>query len=333
MSENVFYDIHMHAFNLSHPYFGAFVKRFKWSMILTFVPIGALFITIVTHIPIASRFFGVWLTNKKNQLLSLLAVMENDVGSLFLLMENCLRENEILDDEGLHIAGKTYSTCILTPLMIDFGYKGIIDDAVHYKEPSRKPIRDQVVDVFNAIKYYANFVYSDEFSAAFPNLGPINGQLTNRVFRIYPFIGINTKHYDMDKLQKLLKKYFSSYQGQEPQLASNIGKFNGDIDKLKSNFAAGIKVYPPMGYDPWPEDDTNEMEKVKHLYEFCQEHKIPITVHGSSGGFVAIANKKILNKITSPAKWAKVLSEFPELKLNIAHLPLNEKFLFSEIAE
>lgn len=328
MSEKTFYDIHMHAFNLSHPYFGAFAKRFKWSMILTFVPIGAFVITVVTHIPVLSSFLGAWLTRKKNQLLNLLAVLENDIGSFFLLMENCLRENGMLDAEGLHIGGKTYSKCILTPLMIDFGYKGIIDDAIHYKEPSRKPIRDQVVDVFNAIKYYAKFVYSNEFLAAFPNLGSINGQPTSQVFRIYPFIGINTKHYNKEKLQQLLKKYFGDYQGQEHHLASNIGKFDGNIDKLKSNFAAGIKVYPPMGFDPWPEDNETEMNKVRYLYQFCQDRRIPITVHGGSGGFVAIANKDTLKKITSPAKWEKVLSEFPRIKLNIAHLPLNEKFLW-----
>lgn len=331
MSDKTLYDIHMHAFNLSHPYFGAFIKRFNFRLILAFTPIVApvvaAVITVVTHVPILRSTLGPKITNKMNQIMNLLSVMENDVGSFFLLLENCLRENGMLDNQGLHIGGETYSKCVLTPLMIDFGYKGIGDTAIHYKESSRKPIREQVIDVFNAINYYSDFVYEKKFLPAFPHLRPNNhGQPTSRVFEIYPFIGINTKNYEKEEIEELLEKYFGDYHGRRSDFASNIGKFDGDIDNLRSNFAAGIKVYPPLDFDPWPEGNTKEMDKVTYLYEYCQGKGIPITAHGSTSGFVILKGDR-LKEITKVAKWEKVLLNFPRLKLNIAHFPLNEKIL------
>ena len=55
MSEKTFYDVHMHAFNLSHPYFRAFVNRFNLRLLLAFAPIIApiatALVTVVTHTP------------------------------------------------------------------------------------------------------------------------------------------------------------------------------------------------------------------------------------------------------------------------------------------
>ncbi len=332
MNGKTFYDVHIHAFNLSHPYFRAFIERFNIRLLLAFspliAPVVAVAITVLTRLPFLRSFIAAKIESKLSQIKNLLSVMENDTGSLFLLLENCLRENGMLDNDGLHIGGHTYSEYVLTPLMMDFGYKGIRDTTIHYKEPSRKPIREQVIDVYNAIKYYANFVYSDEFSGAFPHLKPDNkGHDTNRIFEIYPFIGINTKNYETkEQIVELLDKYFKDYSGKRKDLAENMGKFDGDINHLSSNFAAGIKLYPPLDFDPWPKDNPVEMGKVKYLYGYCEDRGIPVTAHGSKGGFVVVKGQR-LKEVTKISKWKEVLSEYPKLKLNIAHFPVNEKFL------
>ncbi len=331
MSEKTFYDVHMHAFNLSHPYFSAFINRFNLRLLLAFAPIIApiatALVTVVIHTPGLRSLLSPKIINIVNRIKNLLSVMENDVGSFFLLLENCLRENGMLDDKGLHVGGEIYSKCVLTPLMIDFGYKGFGDTSIHYKEQSRKPIREQVIDVFRGIRDYAEFDYKEKYLKAFPHLAPKQGHNTSRIFEIYPFIGINTKNYEKEEILELLEKYFQYYKHRREDLAENRGKFNGNIDNLRSNFAAGVKVYPPLDFDPWPEKNDEELKKVTCLYQYCQDKGIPITAHGSASGFVVL-KKRRLKEVTSVSKWADVTSNYPKLKLNLAHFPVNEKFLW-----
>ena len=333
MSNKTFYDIHLHVFNLSHPYFRAFISRFNFRFMLVLAPVLAWGVTIMTTTPILRRLVVKKFLNMIYRVKNLLSVMENDAGSCFLLLENCLRENGMLDEEGLHIGEETYSKIVLTPLMMDFRYKGREADSqnkdikyIHYKEHSRKPIKEQVIDVFNGIRDYINFRNDEKYKESFPYLVAKNGQPTKRIFEIYPFLGINTKSYSKEEISELMEKYFDSYEGNRSALANKMGKFDGNIDNLSSNFAAGIKLYPPLDYDPWP-DDPYEKEKVKTLYEYCERKGIPITVHGSVGGF-AVLKGKLLKEVTKVSKWETVASVYKKLKLNLAHFPANEKILW-----
>lgn len=128
---------------------------------------------------------------------------------------------------------------------------------------------------------------------------------------------------------QLLHKYFGDYTGEYKSFETNFniqfkpngtGAYKGNIDNIRSNFFAGIKLYPPLGFDPWPKCDDEELEKVKYLYDFCERKKIPITVHCSTGGFVTVKDDK---KYTDPEKWKKVLEKFPKLKLNLAHFAID----------
>lgn len=299
MKEKAFYDIHMHALNLSHPYLLAFIQRLKIPQILVLNSILG---------PIASLLIGQNLNKIKN----LLAVMENDIGSFFLMMEDYLKKDNgspLLRDGRLHISGNVYSKIVLTPLMMDFGYKSITDNPnTYYNELSQKPIVEQVVDVFNGIKKYQN-------------------KSSNQLFEIYPFLGLNTQNYDIGRIEKMLAKYFGNYHASREELNRNMGEFDGDIEHLGSNSFAGIKVYPPLGFDPWP-DDQEELEKVKYLYHYCSRNSIPITAHGSEGGFVVIPTKEARD-YTSISKWESILKveEYSKLKINLAHFPIPEKRL------
>jgi len=115
------------------------------------------------------------------------------------------------------------------------------------------------------------------------------------------------------------------------KLSGLSGTFK-ETDEKKSYSCAGIKVYPPLGFDPWPDAGRGrkkgegmeaqvkreqEQEKVEYLYRFCLERNIPITAHCNDSGFMA-ANVPP-GKFTAPAQWRHVLEKFGRLKLNLAH--------------
>jgi len=380
LENDTFFDIHLHTFDLSHPSFSAFLKRFqlfpgsllqkaivtgtaslsmivivagiifvafmlftflifKWPFIVSVaVSLGTwlalIFILIFCFRPQMTKIMKKFLDTTTN----LLSVFENDIGSFFLIIENCLREERDpvnknkkrephLKEDGLHIGNNTYKRVVLTPLMMDFGQKGkVLNPNCHYGEPSEKPIMGQVADVFNAINRYTQSVNTlpggDPVSLKYTFLK----QGTKRLFEVFPFLGINTQNYSFDKIQKMLNRYFNeNYRGSRSDLQKNIGKFDGHIENMGANSFAGIKVYPPLGFDPWPSAETEEgrkeLEKVKWLYEFCEKRGIPITSHGGSSGFVGIEDENKLMDCTRISRWETVLEHYKLLKLNIAHFP------------
>jgi len=350
-NKQIFYDIHMHAFNLRHPSLSVFVRRAlretmakllkprHWhrgvaiiglGLVLLLLWVGYLISLIIPCIgrrarKAITRAFKV-IKRLIASVLNMLAIFDNDIGSTLLVMENCLRHkyNQLLNSDNLlRMDENWYSEIVLTPLMMDFGYKGRTSaDAVkgsklcHYDVLAEKPIVAQVVDVFAAIKKYMNTTWSAKLQEDYPDLG----QGTKRVFHIYPFLGLNTANYDLDGLKRLLTKYFSAYRGLKEDLDQKMGQFDGHIENLNSNFFAGIKVYPPLGFDPWP-DNEFEQQKVRELYRTAEEKKIPITCHGGSGGFRAIPLATAVRFAAMP-KWEAVLGRYPDLKLNLAHFPM-----------
>lgn len=336
-TSDTFYDIHLHAFNISHPYLHIFLERFDInarvnSMISSLKnPFRIIVYTFLLWIAWAAAFIprlgsrlSLFIMKKINPANNLISVMENDVGSFFLLIENCLREHGRLDNKGLMVSGKRYSRIVLTPLMMDFEHRrlDIEKRKFHYNRLSKKPIGEQIVDVSNAIKKYKEFEYTDEFEKQFPSLKlDDSGENTKRLFEIYPFLGINTKNYKSEEaIRQLLNKYFAKYKGSRQDMFNSMGSLNYD------NFFAGVKLYPPLDFDPWPEDNEIELRKVKCLYEYCMEKKLPITIHSPDSGW-GVLPKKELKQITSISKWGKVLSNYKELKLNLAHFPILEKRL------
>lgn len=156
-----------------------------------------------------------------------------------------------------------------------------------------------------------------------------------------------------NNLAVMLEKYFSSYQNRyrfirDTFKTSYLGrmplanppssgvKIKAETGNIGRGFFAGIKVYPPLGFDPWPnaeetedipdvqqrravkEKTETELRKVKFLYAYCQERRIPITTHCGDSGF-QVEDREKSWKYTSPERWEKVLVQFPKLKLNFAH--------------
>jgi predicted TIM-barrel fold metal-dependent hydrolase len=95
----------------------------------------------------------------------------------------------------------------------------------------------------------------------------------------------------------------------------------------------GIKLYPPLGYLP-------THPNLAPVFDYCEQHGIPVTLHCSPGGLNNFRTKNYVrswaeesgwqdfgritgNKsafYTAPEKWLPVLDRWKKLRINFAHL-------------
>jgi predicted TIM-barrel fold metal-dependent hydrolase len=340
-----FYDIHYHLFDLSHPNLLAFLLRDdlitketvkkilrKLPLLANILPIGAVHLfpgKIVDKIQD-------YLKNDARNFRNLLSVIENSIEYHFLYTEYFLLKKNL--HFGLSEDFK-YNKLVICPLLMDFGYKNLNNSDCFYNLPPNKPVTQQVLDVLNAIWFYYRYdliLHPDKPGRL--KLIPTTRNKEEKLFEIYPFIGINTQNYEIGEIGALFEKYFRDYEHdtdgrvRRDKLYQKLGTVKVDLEDLifrlkeehdkdfYSYLFAGIKLYPPMGFDPWPESNQNELAKVKFLYSECIRKRIPLTVHCSNGGFIAKPEARIF---TDPSKkWKIVLSkpEFKNLKINFAHM-------------
>jgi hypothetical protein len=318
-----FYDAHCHMMNLSHPNLSLIVNRIFRE--LTFgnklmISAGTLLFALTGRA--LPRLF-----RTDDRVMNILAIMETELGDYILQMEEDLR-NRLHWGGGPTVSGndgvRHFSRIVLTPLLMDFGYKNYEKAETIYKV-RWKSVVSQVLDICLGIKHYYNHREAQPLEGASPK---------TPLFEIQPFMGLNTKNYKLAPgqdgtigLEKLLAANFAGFDKDTVETRrANLGmrdwrQFSGDIDTIRPYDFIGIKVYPPLGFDPWPDEKggqvaVEEMAKVRHLYDFCQSHRIPITTHCSEGGF--LADKKY-TAFAHPEKWARVLERYPDLRLNLAH--------------
>ena len=297
--QNSFYDIHCHAMNLSHPSFLAFLENISKSS-----PSSVLkeVLTLSDFLP--SRSFS----GATRHIMNLLTVMENDIGGMFVLMEEDLagrfrKDSSELFIHGnkLHIAGRQYDRLVLTPLIMDFRSRNVEAKNVYYKQPPDKQLRKQIRDMLEGIRYYLQ-------------------HSTIGIMEIYPFLGINPMHYELEEIKKLFREFLGLHSISRKLFYKAFTALRQvDISHLSGRgLFAGVKLYPPLGFDPWPEADPDELVKVNWVYEFCEKHNIPVTTHCDDQGFRTIPLEQSL-EWTAPERWRKVLDLYPKLKLNFAH--------------
>ena len=373
MTQKKFYDIHFHSMDLSHANITAFLSRFlndngdiipeeKIETILKDVlPIWKkLFLPLVPNRTIAKKIYkGVEdfidekkLDDKLSKARNLLTFMESAIKYDFLIIEHFLKKDQTVGENNeLKIGSQTFSKIVLCPLIMDFGYKNINNPDIYYNIPPQKPITAQIRDLLKAIETYYRYDLT---------IREKNGQIKfdvqetdtpreKRLFEIYPFMGINTSNYDYDKIKEMLDKYFGHFSSndspekRQQMLFDKMGRFDGDLDNEEDckNIFAGIKLYPPLGFNPLPdacphcqndnEDCKCEKAKVKLLYRVCTEKNIPITTHCSTGGFTADDHAK--DNTCPGTKWAGALQLYPDLKVNFAHFGSNNPEWEKEIIE
>ena len=117
------------------------------------------------------------------------------------------------------------------------------------------------------------------------------------ILEFYPFLGINPIVHSKEKIKSLLEEFCSPNK--------------------KDRFY-GIKLYPPLNSDPWPIHDKDEWEKTEIIYNFAEEHSLPVTTHCDNQGF-RVTSPKEAWKFTNPESWKYVISSHKKLRLNFAH--------------
>ena len=339
MTPKKFYDIHFHVLDLSHANLMAFLlredlitketirdfsRKMKWWM--KFIPLGAIDLAPGVIVRKLKEFL-----EGPSKVKNLLSFMENSIRFDFLIVEHFLkngreRKNRLITSENLFMVDDVlYNKIVLCPLVIDFGYKNIRQKGIFYNLPPNKSVIDQAADLLTAIAHYLKYdlVPSNEF----PNRLQVTSSGVYRkgkLFEIYPFLGLNPQNdYTLDQIKRIFEKYFSGFDLDTPirrkeLLLQKMGTYRGTFEGIDlSYFFAGIKFYPPLGFDPWTETDTRELEKNCYIYEQCIRRRIPVTTHCSNGGFITDPHAETY---THPGKqWLKVLTHYPELKLNFAH--------------
>lgn len=336
MSINKFYDIHFHIMDLSHTNITAYINRLMGvkslskSLFKNIITLPKSLLNILKSTFSKNSYSSISINKTKN----LLSFMEGSIKYDFLIVDYFLKNRDrfVTDSNEFSVGEHRYNKIVLCPLIMDFGYQSLDNSDVFYNIPPQKTIKDQIEDLFKSINYYYNksihiVRHSDRVKF---NTVDFTGSKDEKLFEIYPFMGLNTKNYTFDEVKDLLDKYFSEFSREDSKeqrqlkLYNKMGEFSGDLDSREQckNIFAGIKLYPPLGFEPWPKD-LKQREKVKYLYNTCIEKKIPITVHCGTGGFYV---HKRGREFTDPDnQWKKVLDRYSGLKINFAHFGFGKK--------
>lgn len=336
-AKNVFFDAHMHAYNLSHPNIGAFLGRLINIKLLIGVMAGIIFANIgiliiilfinpyveLKHVLIIALclvdllVLALVLVINRTKLMNFIRIMDYSIGPYFLQIEEDImqytKSQKIKGEKKnyLEFDNMKFDRYALIPLMMHFTNDKRRKEENRKKGRyalARKSIQEQTVDLFQGIRYY--YENSD-----------------TKLLKFYPFMGItlNNDTYDMEHLRKVLCKYFCCFpfEHRSTLLYDEHVKFDGDIDKLKCPTFTGIKVYPPLGFDPWPDrndfSSESELEKAKFLYEFCEKRSIPIVTHCGGKGYNSIDNKRYKRFGSPGGKWQEVLKKYKHLRICFAH--------------
>ena len=277
-----FFDIHCHLMSFDEPDFIMFLKQIGGNMskeaINSMMSPDYLLDFKNKHLPTkVGNLINVMSHNQKQ----MAEILVKDLNGAYLPDgEKCYME-----DDKFVFGGQSYDKFVICPMVMDFTSPTPLED-IYYK--SRSP-KDAFWYADNMLESIHRF-YRDNKDAN---------------FEILPFAGINPPSYTMDEIELWLDTYFQRFSIKEHYQNRNEPHF------------FGIKLYPPLGFNPNPED-AKEKEKVELIYAYAQKHKIPITTHCDDGGY-RTTDVETSHHNTSPETWIPVLQKYPQLKLNFAH--------------
>lgn len=299
-----FFDIHCHALTLSHPNFLSFVETLRAR--------GKEIIYSQIRSPdfLARALFR----HGGEALRNMLAVMGNSPGLIFRIMEDDLagafaKEGDpppLVRDGALRLIGSGFDAVALCPLVMDFDNRGQARSDAYYYRPPEASVDAQIRDVLLGVRDYRR-------------ARPAG------LLRIHPFLGVNTRNHTLDSLGLFLVRHLGGWRPGEERARAAFEAMSGYAPDERGGGAApgaeclfaGVKLYPPLGFDPWPEPGE-EREKVELLYGFCEERGIPITTHCDDRGFRVVGIEEAF-LYSSPERYRGALERFPGLKINFAH--------------
>lgn len=174
---------------------------------------------------------------------------------------------------------------ILTPLVMDFDYDGKVNK-----------FEAQVKRLVNAATAFKNNKHN---------------------VKVLPFVGLDPRRiiYKDDQLLSTtaidneVDGFLAKYDVKDAQ-----GRRNRD--ELDCGDVIGIKLYPPLGFNVFPEEDR-ERDAYRAIYARLSSLEIPITVHCQEDSFDLTDGKVV--KFTSPKNWVNVLAATNNLRINFGH--------------
>jgi len=287
-----FADCHFHVMTMKEPNFAAFLTSFN-SDLKESVTGNLTKNYIITPESILKNQFMSTIQNT-------LTAFSRPIGDTFLMMEADLAgqylKNAKTDDAPLlpfyhegkfHYRSEEYDKLIMCPLLMDFSQTESQIKSIYYQFQSEDKITPYIEDTIEGMRYYYEH-------------SPYH------LFEFYPLVGINPPAHDFEFLKHLLSTYV------------NVSHTFHQSQTILDKPFYGIKIYPPLGMNPWP-SDREEMKKVRYLYEFCQMYRIPIITHCDDQGFRGVPVKEAW-EFTSPSSWRTVLENYPSLILDFAHV-------------
>lgn len=286
-----FADCHFHAMTMKEPNFAAFINSLYSS------PQELLNANATDNYILGTKLFkGESLIDSVG---NTLAAFERPIGETFSMMEKDLRgeyrreirrgyepEYPYIYSDKLHIKGMEYDKMIMVPLVMDFSQGQEALDRYYYTREEEDKLSSYLKATVDGMKRY----YQDN---------------PDGMFEFYPFAGINPKVHSFGYLDEFLTKYINT--------THRMHKFH----QVPSKPFYGIKIYPPLDFNPWPEDEET-LEKHRYLYSFCERNRIPIITHCDDQGFRGIS-ANLAWKYTDPVSWRTVLENYPDLIIDFAH--------------
>jgi predicted TIM-barrel fold metal-dependent hydrolase len=298
MSRPTFYDAHFHALTLSHPAFLAFVQTLsRRGLEEVYAQISS------PNYLIAALFF-----KGGERIRNMLAVMERDVASMLELMEDDLAgayakeggEEPLISGGELRMGELRFGRLVLCPLVMDFESAAYLPSpGMYYDRPVVKAVETQVRDLLEGIRDYRR-------------------RRPEGFLELRPFIGVDPRHYSIQELERFLETSFAGYErGEVASRAAFAAMRDYDPYAPPPCVFAGVKVYPPLGFDARPEDGL-EREKAELLWSFCERLELPVVTHCDDQGFRVVPLEEAW-RLTSPERWEPVLRDHPRLRLDFAH--------------
>ncbi len=142
----------------------------------------------------------------------------------------------------------------------------------------------------------------------------INSVSTSLSAKFCPFIGFD--------LRKLLPG-FGDKLNDFIAFWDSISQNYRNINDLTQGKPLGIKLYPPLGFNPHPDKLP---QKYRDFYQWCCDRDIPVTAHCQKGSYEIGSTQQALFRNTHPRNWEKILRKYPKLRLNLAHMGGEDQF-------
>jgi len=129
--------------------------------------------------------------------------------------------------------------------------------------------------------------------------------------KLCPFMGFDLRKLHKTGGLKAFQKIWNKY-------SSNNEIHN--YDDLKSGDVIGIKLYPPLGFNPYSRKRENRVKYIE-FYKWCCDNDIPITAHCQMSSFSPTKSSSV-KRNTNPANWWHLLKDnkqIQNLRINFAH--------------